>query len=414
MRVAWSIGHYQAALGGVIMYTTLAVFAGLVLLYSLISRKVEDIWLSGPIVFVALGVILGPLGLGWFSPSADSISGKALIDVTLALFLFVDAASADLSILKKHWRLPGRMLLVGLPLNIALGSVLALWLFPGLSTYEAAILGTMLAATDAALGKAVVTNQSVPHHLREGLSAESGLNDGLAVPFLLLFIALEQGSAVRGEGVGLHLAAEELGIGFAVGAIVAYGTARAISVARQRGWLGAVWQRMSVPALALLVFAIAQSNHGSGYIAAFVGGLFFRAGMKEDVHALVVPAEGIGEVLAMIAWILFGLMLVPAALPFVTGTHLLYAILSLTVIRMVPIVLSLTGSGETMRGQLFLAWFGPRGLASLAFATMVWAEDISAAGTLIAVTIVTVLMSLVLHGITAKPFSERLASQSPG
>jgi len=118
--------------------------------------------------------------------------------------------------------------------------------------------------------------------------------------------------------------------------------------------------------------------------------------------------------LAMIAWILFGLMLVPAALPFVTGTHLLYAILSLTVIRMVPIVLSLTGSGETMRGQLFLAWFGPRGLASLAFATMVWAEDIPAAGTLIAVTIVTVLMSLVLHGITAKPLSERLASQSPG
>jgi NhaP-type Na+/H+ or K+/H+ antiporter len=340
------------------------------------------------------------------------VNGKALIDVTLALFLFVDAASADLGVLRKNWRIPGRMLLIGLPASICLGALAASWLFPSLSLYEAAILGTMLAATDAALGKAVVTNQSVPHHLREGLSAESGLNDGLCVPVLLLFIALEHGAAPSGGGLALELLTEELGIGLLVGAIIAFVAAKAIVRARAANSLGDVWQRTSVPALALLVFAVAQLLHGSGYIAAFVGGLCFRAAMKEDLHSLIVPAEGLGEVMAMFAWILFGLMLVPAALPFITWVEVLYAVLSLTVIRMLPIMLSLQGTGEQLQSRVFLAWFGPRGLASLAFATMVWSADIPAAGTLVSVTILTVVMSLVVHGMSARPFARRLANNS--
>jgi NhaP-type Na+/H+ or K+/H+ antiporter len=178
------------------VYLGLACFAALVFLYSLVSNKVERLSLSGPIVFVAAGVLLGPYALNLFSPASGSFNGKALIDITLALFLFVDAASANLDVLRKNWRIPGRMLLLGLPLNICLGSLAALWLFPSLSLYEAAILGSMLAATDAALGKAVVTNPSVPQHLREGLSAESGLNDGLCVLFYIAFH--RPGAGVRG------------------------------------------------------------------------------------------------------------------------------------------------------------------------------------------------------------------------
>ena len=392
------------------MYTTLACFAGMVLAYSLVSEKVERLSLSGPIVFVLAGVLLSPLGLGLFNPSADSINGKALIDITLALFLFVDASSANLGVLHRHWRLPGSMLLIGLPLSITLGTLAAMWLFPTLSLYEAALLGTMLAATDAALGKAVVTNPSVPQHLREGLSAESGLNDGLCVPFLLLFIALEQGSAALGAGAAIALLVEELGIGIAVGAVLSLMAARALGWAQKAGWPGEIWQGLSVPALAVLVFAVAQTLHGSGYIAAFVGGLCFRAAIKQDLHAMLVPTEGIAEALAMFAWVLFGLMLVPAALPYLTWTHGLYAVMSLTVVRMVPIVLSLSHSAESTPQKLFLAWFGPRGLASLAFATVVWSENIPAAGTLISVTILTVLMSLFLHGVTARPFAGRLAA----
>jgi len=392
------------------VYLGLACFAALVFLYSLVSNKVERLSLSGPIVFVAAGVLLGPYGLNWFSPASGSFNGKALIDITLALFLFVDAASANLDVLRKNWRIPGRMLLLGLPLNICLGSFAALWLFPSLSLYEAAMLGAMLAATDAALGKAVVTNPSVPQHLREGLSAESGLNDGLCVPFILLFIALEQGSAVLGEGFGLELLLEELGIGFAVGAGIAFVAAKAILRVRELGWLGHVWQRMSVPALAVLVFAIAQSLHGSGYIAAFVGGLCFRVAMREDVHSLIVSAESVGEVMAMLAWVLFGLMLVPLAMPHIGGPEVLYAVLSLTVIRVLPILLSLQGTRERLQSKLFLAWFGPRGLASLAFATLVWAEQIPEAGTLVSVTVLTVAISLVVHGVTAAPFARRFAT----
>ena len=392
------------------MYLGLACFAALVFLYSLVSNKVERLSLSGPIVFVGAGVLLGPYGLNWFSPASGSFNGKALIDITLALFLFVDAASANLDVLRKNWRIPGRMLLLGLPLNICLGSLAALWLFPSLSLYEAAILGSMLAATDAALGKAVVTNPSVPQHLREGLSAESGLNDGLCVPFILLFIALEQGSAVLGKGFGLELLLEELGIGFAVGAGIAFVAAKAILRVRELGWLGHVWQRMSVPALVVLIFAIAQSLHGSGYIAAFVGGLCFRVAMREDVHSLIVSAESVGEVMAMLAWVLFGLMLVPLAMPFIGGSEVLYAVLSLTVIRLLPILLSLQGTRERLQSKLFLAWFGPRGLASLAFATLVWAEQIPEAGTLVSVTVLTVAISLVVHGVTAAPFARRFAT----
>ena len=392
------------------MYAVLACFAGLVFLYSLMSDRIERLSLSGPIVFVLVGALLGPLGLEWFSPTGEGFNGKALIDITLALFLFVDAASADLDVLRRNWRIPGRMLGLGLPISMILGTLLAAVMFPTLSSYEAAMLGVMLAATDAALGKAVVTNQSVPAHLREGLSAESGLNDGLCVPFLLLFVALEQGAASRGEGVALELLSEEIGIGLLVGGVLATGAAKAVHLARKAGWLGHVWRQLSVPALAVLVFAVAQGLHGSGYIAAFVGGICFRAAMKEDVHEMLVPAEGMGELLAMVAWVLFGMMLVPAALPHLGWTEVGYAILSLTVVRMLPIILSLSGTGEPMSSKAFLAWFGPRGLASLAFATIVWSEQSPAAGTLVAVTVVTVGISLVVHGVTAKPFAQRLST----
>lgn len=393
------------------MYFALGCFAALLFVYSLISEKVERLSLSGPIVFVAVGVALGPLGLEWFNPSVNFGNGKLLIDLTLALFLFVDAAGANLSVLRKNWRIPGRMLLLGLPLTMVLGAILALMLFPEFSVYEAAILGVMLAATDAALGKAVVTNQGVPAHLREGLSAESGLNDGLAVPFLLLFIALEQGAAVRGEGVALELLGEEVGIGLAVGVVLSLSAAKVVRLAKEAHWLGHVWQSMTVLALAILIFAVAQGLHGSGYIAAFVGGLCFRAAMKEDVHAMLLPAEGAGEVLAMTAWVLFAMMLLPAALPHVGWREVIYAVLSLTIIRMMLVILSLTGTGEPMASKAFLAWFGPRGLASLAFATIVWSEQIPEAGTLVAVTILTVGISLVVHGVTARPFASRLAGR---
>ena len=189
---------------------------------------------------------MSPLGLDWFSPETAKVNGKPLIDVTLALILFIDAANANLSVLKKNLRLPARMLIIGLPMIIALGTLIAAAWFDVLSFYEAAVLGTMLAATDAALGKAVVTNPQVPDRLREGLSAESGLNDGLCVPFLLLFIALELGNTTQGDGLAWVLLSEEIGIGLAVGIGLTAIGASLLKLAKKHEWLDGIWLQMSL------------------------------------------------------------------------------------------------------------------------------------------------------------------------
>jgi hypothetical protein len=201
------------------MYIELAVLALFVFCYSLVAGRVERAAASGPIVFVIAGLLMGPLGLGWFDGDVSNTELRVLADLTLALILFIDAANADLAILKRQFRIPSRMLLFGLPGVIFLGTLTAALLFDTLSLFEAAILGTMLAATDAALGKAVVTNKAVPTQIREGLNIESGLNDGLCVPILFVFIALALGSGSEGGSttLAMTLVAEELGIGLVVG-----------------------------------------------------------------------------------------------------------------------------------------------------------------------------------------------------
>jgi len=201
------------------MYITLAIIAGLIFFYSLVARGVEKTIISGPMVFVAIGVLVGAHGLGWLGETTTRNELRVFADLTLALILFIDAANADLGVLKRQFRIPSRMLVLGLPGVIALGFGFAVLLFDGLTLYEAAILATMLAATDAALGKAVITNEAVPPRIREGLNVESGLNDGLCVPVLLFFIALASSTEAANSG-GSHalmLIAEELGIGMVVG-----------------------------------------------------------------------------------------------------------------------------------------------------------------------------------------------------
>ena len=263
-----------------------------------------------------------------------------MVDLTLSLILFTDAANANLRTLRRNWFLPARMLAVGLPGAMVLGAVFAAIIFGQLSFYEAAVVGVMLAATDAALGKAVVTNPEVPSPLRESLNVESGLNDGLCVPFLMLFLALASGH--HGESA-LELVVEELGIGVLVGVLVAGTGALLLDGAHSRGWISKVWLQLCLPALAFTCFGVAQTLHGSGYIAAFVGGLVFGSVLRSNLHELAVPAEGIGEAMAMFAWISFGVLVVTRSLDYMTWDVVIYALLSLTVIRMVPVALSLVG-----------------------------------------------------------------------
>ena len=243
------------------MYIEMAVLALFVFFYSLVAGRIERMAMSGPIIFVLVGFLMGPLGLGWFNDDVSNNDMRVLADLTLALILFIDAANADLSILKKQLRIPSRMLLLGLPGVIALGTVLAALLFNALTLFEAAILGTMLAATDAALGKAVIVNKNVPSKIREGLNFESGMNDGLCVPILLVFIALASGSAGEGGStmLALRLVAQELGIGLAVGVGLASVGAWLMRRCYERGWITEIWKQVTVVGLAIACFTVAQS-----------------------------------------------------------------------------------------------------------------------------------------------------------
>ncbi len=397
------------------MYEQLAVLAVFVFLYSLVSARLERTVFSGPMIFVTAGFIMGPAMLGWFPGEDPDPLLRVLADLTLALFLFIDAANANLSILRQRYAIPARMLLIGLPGAIVLGFILALLMFDALTVWEAAMLATMLAATDAALGKAVITNKAVPARLREGLNVESGLNDGLCVPILFLFIALELATGETAErGLGLTLLAEELGIGLLVGVGVTAAGAGLLRICWRRGWVSDVWVQMTTAALALSCFAVAQSLHGSGYIAAFTGGMLFGYIARKETHRLVHAAEGIGETLALLTWMLFGIAVVGDVLDQLTWQVAVYALLSLTLVRMLPNYLALAGSGESSASRLFLGWFGPRGLASIVFAIIVLQEGVPGAELIALVVACTVVLSLILHGVTAKPLSQWIAESERG
>ena len=395
------------------MYLELGILALFVFCYSLVAGRVERAAASGPIVFVVSGFIMGPMVIGWFNGDVSRDGIKVLADLTLALILFIDAANADFSVLKKQLRIPSRMLLVGLPGVIFLGTLTAAVLFDSLSLLEAAILGTMLAATDAALGKAVVTNKAVPNQIREGLNLESGLNDGLCVPILFLFIALELGN-VEGSGTmhALSLVVQELGIGLVVGLGLTAVGAKAFKWCTEKGWVTEIWRQVIVVALSIACFSVAQSLHGSGYIAAFVGGLLFGYITKDATHKLVLAAEGVGETLALTTWFVFGAGVIGQCFQAFTWEMVIYAFLSLTVIRMLPIFLSLSGTAENVDSKLFLGWFGPRGLASIVFAIIVLNRGVPNAKFLAMVVVLTVFSSLVAHGISANPLSAAIGARS--
>lgn len=389
------------------MYQDLVIMAAFILIYSSVAGALEKTWISGAMVFTAFGLLTGPIGLDLISFKADREAIKALAELTLALVLFTDAASADLGVLKKFGRLPGRLLLVGLPLTILLGFGVGLLLFQELSLIEIALLATMLAPTDAALGKAVVTNETVPNAVRQGLNVESGLNDGICVPILFVFLALATGKA--GEGapwqLALKLVAEEIGIGLAVGLLLTLLAVGLLKFAWRRKWLTDTWIQIPIVAMALACFATAQLIGGSGFIAAFCGGLLFGARTKEHREEFLVPAESIGDTMALITWVIFGSAVVSKAIGHFSWTVTLYAILSLTLIRMLPVFFSLTGLRANTESKLFVGWFGPRGLASIVFIVIAMNANLPHEGTLAMAVVSTIILSIIFHGLSANPWA---------
>lgn len=389
-------------------YKILAVIAAFGFLYSLVASRLERTPINGAFVYIAFGLFCGPYFLGLISLELDAEGIKRLAELTLAVVLFSDSASANLGVLRKVEQLPIRLLLIGLPLTIALGFAAGYLIFDGLSIFAIALLATMLAPTDAALGKAVVTNENVPVGVRQGLNVESGLNDGICVPVLLIFLALTT-TTVGGSETAMmvvKLPLQQIGIGTLVGASLALAGGTALRVCSERGWVTGSWVQLPVIALALLCFAMAQWLGGSGFIASFVGGLIFGGITREHKEEVLNGAEGIGDALSLITWVAFGAAVIGPQISHLNWQVFVYAVLSLTVVRMLPVVLSLIGMKQRLDTQLFLGWFGPRGLASVVFIVMVAAENLPENETLVATVAWTIVLSIVAHGISANPLAK--------
>jgi NhaP-type Na+/H+ or K+/H+ antiporter len=387
---------------------SLAIAAALVLAYGAASRRLADSMVTGPMVFVAGGLALGDAGLGVLDLNVDEEGVRILTEATLVLVLFVDATEIRLPRLVREVQLPGRMLTVGLLGSVALGTGVALLLFD-LRVFEAALLAAVLAPTDAALGQAVITNRTVPARIRETLSVESGLNDGLALPMVTLFLGLAVGAEsadVSGPGIA-RFVSEQLGYGALVGVALGLVGGRVIDWAVTHDWITGLFQQLSTLAVPVCAFAVADLAGGNGFIAAFVAGLAFGQVAREHCAHASDFAEDEGQLLSLLTFLVFGAALAgPALGDAVQPQTVLYAVLSLTVVRMLPVAVSLLGTGLTVPTVGFLGWFGPRGLASILFAVLVLEEgELAVQAEILTIVSWTVLLSVFAHGMSAEPLA---------
>lgn len=390
-----------------------------VFLFASSARRLTARWLTAPILFVAFGALLGDNGLGWIGLAGLEPVLDPLAEVTLIVILFGDASRIRLEALRREAGLPIRMLVFGLPLTILLGAVAARLLFPQLSVWEAAALGAVLAPTDAALGQAVVSSEAVPLRVRQALNVESGLNDGIALPVVLVFTALAvataEGAASADTVSWLGFWVLQVVLGPLAGAALGAGGGWLLSRAVAADWTDESFVRIGGLALALLAYFGAEEIGGNGFMAAFVAGMAFGNVAHDVSHHVHAFLEAEGQLLMLLVFVALGALLVPPALARLTPTVGLYVLLSLTVVRMLPTALALAGSGARAQTVAFLGWFGPRGLATLLFGMVILeAHAIPNRAFLFDVAILTVLASVFAHGLTAGWAARRYGTWAEG
>jgi sodium/hydrogen antiporter len=397
--------------------TDIAIIAALVLGYALVSRRLEATVLTGPMVFVAAGMLLGPDGFDAVGLELTHGAGLVVAEVTLAIVLFTDAARIDLRVLRRGAGLPGRLLGLGMPLTIGLGIAAGAVLLTEVDIWEAAIVAAVLAPTDAALGQVVVSSERVPRRVRQALNVESGLNDGLTVPFLVLFIALAANDVVGGHEWA-SFAFEQIGYGVAIGIAVGAGGAWLVGRASERGLMTGGAEQLAVLAMAILAWAGADELGGNGFIAAFVGGMAAGRITVSCGERILDFAENEGHLLNLTVFFIFGTAVLEY-LDAATWEVVAFGLLSLTLVRMLPVAVALLGTGLRPVTVALMGWFGPRGLASIILALVVVEEEPELPGLdiLLAAVAVTVLASVFAHGISARPlaaaYSTRLEDLPP-
>ena len=376
-----------------------------------ISGRLSGTAVTPAMVFVVVGLLVGPEVLGEIDLESSSGTVRTLAEATLALVLFCDASRIDPRLLRREAGVPLRLLGIGLPLTIALGALAAAVVLDQLTVEEAVILAVILAPTDAALGQAVVTEPRVPGKIRQGLNVESGLNDGICVPLLFAAVAVADVKSHISEGrSAATLLLEEIGFGVIGGVVGGLVVAAIIIHAGRRELIASQWRQVIPAAGAALAYGIAAALGGSGFIAAFVAGITFRLTLRRDPEQINELSEQVGNVLNGVTFVFFGAILLGPALGELSWELALYAVLSLTVVRMLPVLIAMLGSRARAPTLGFLGWFGPRGLASIVFAVIVIEEsNLPHEHLLVLAIYLTVGLSVFAHGLSAAPLAGRYA-----
>ncbi|GGW84215.1 cation:proton antiporter [Streptomyces galilaeus] len=385
--------------------------------YGALSRRLSTTVLSGPLVFMLVGVAIGPLGLDLLDRAKDPEVTRTLLESALVLLLFADAAGIRARDLRREEFLPLRLLAVGLPLTMALGWLVAWPLLPGLGVWELALAAIILAPTDAALGQQAFSNKQVPPLVRGGLTVESGLNDGLALPFFVLALA------AAGEGHSHPGVAETflraLLLSSAIGVAAGWAGASLLRWSLDRGWSSSDWRQFLALAIPVIAYVLCAVGEGSGFIGAWVAGLAFGIHLRRTPADLGIPAqdtdpaqstrftERLGLLLASLSFLVFGAVILGPTLEHLSWRIVLYALLSLTIVRMLPVALALAGTGLRPASIAYIGWFGPRGLASLVFGLLALEEHLPGGTLLSEVIAVTVGLSIILHGASAPILGDR-------
>ena len=388
------------------------------IVFAAVSRRLTESLISAPMVFLAVGLLIGPLGFDIVVPP-DGHLIKLIAELTLVLVLFSDAVGIDLKVVCKERGLPIRLLTIGMPLCIGFGALAGLLTFPEIFFWEAAILAVILAPTDAALGQAVMTNPNLPQRIRQALNIESGLNDGVALPLIFMMLAIACGTAgivpddyegqpwvYWSQFLALQLIAAPV-IGLAIGWLGGL----ILSNAQRRAWSNDKLLGLAMVGIALLAFSAAELLHSSGLIASFVAGLVVGTRERAIAHQLHDFTEAEGQILTLLTFMLFGAVLFPSSLQHITWATLGYALLSLTLVRMIPVIIACMGNGLKIQTTLFMGWFGPRGLASILLILLVVQQsELRHIDQITAAAMLTVVLSIILHGLSAASLSRRYSN----
>lgn len=392
----------------------LVSFASVLFLFSLVSRRIKSTLITAPMVFLSAGLLFGPAGLDIVSVEFESSTVLLIAEVALVFTLFSDASRINLRTLKGSGNLPARMLGIGLPLTIVAGTAAALALFSDMTLLEAGILACLLAPTDAALGEAIVSSKKVPLRIRQALNVEAGLNDGAVIPVLTALVTLSIGEAqAQAPGNWIISAAVQIGVAVLAGAAVGLAGGWLVARAESRKWIGDTYKWIALMAIAFIAWIVTDILGASGFIAAFVAGFTAGAVYRNVVESLVDFTEAEGEILGHLVFFLLGIISYLLIRNF-NPILLLYAVLSLTIVRMLPVAISLIGTHLKGRTVLFMGWFGPRGLASIVLLLTVIEDMGNTPGmqTLALAVITTVILSVFFHGISANPGISRYAKQA--